>query len=232
MLFLYLTIWTRNLHRTIEFAVLFLWIPGENKNSYGNSILSFQSFCQFLGVSVSLARHFYLNLRRKWTLKSFVFIVKTKERKTNKKFPLLNTLSDHRITASKCSKFEFKPRAYVTPLEVRTSNFVNGMLDPFAQLFQHCWSHACAKIAVELKFTIKQRCSVRFWRCTHGRKVGGAKAFQIKGVWEVCRPRKKVLNLGSRKCNSLCFSFLANIWQGKCSGYNYCIFPSSIFSHL
>ena len=61
-------------------------------------------------------------------------------------------------------KIPVKPRAYVIPLKVmiRTSNFVNGMLHPFAQLFQHCWSHTCAKIAVELKFTIKQGRSVRF----------------------------------------------------------------------
>ena len=113
-------------------------------------------------------------------------------------------------------KIPVKPRAYVIPLKVRTSNFVNEMLDPFAQLFQHCWSHTCAKIAVGLKFTIKRGCSVRFWRCTHERRLERQRHSRLGGS-------------GSRKCNFLCFSISVNKWQGKCSGYNYCIFPSSIF---
>ena len=91
-------------------------------------------------------------------------------------------------------KIPVKPRAHVIRLKVRTSNFVNEMMDPFAQLFQHCWSHTCANIAVELKFSIKQGRSVRFLKVYARKKgwVGATKAFQIRGVWEVCRPRKKV----------------------------------------
>ena len=89
-------------------------------------------------------------------------------------------------------KIPVKPRAHVIRLKVRTSNFVNEMLDPFAQLFQHCWSHTCANIAVELKFSIKQGRSVRFLKVYARKKgwVGATKAFQIRGSGRYAAPEK------------------------------------------
>ena len=77
------------------------------------------------------------------------------------------------VVACCCEKFETgqtfqptTPNIYFVPWSPKRSA---TMLDPFAQLFQHCWGHARS-----LRMVYKDLGAVSFPRCTAGPKIVGS----------------------------------------------------------
>ena len=108
-----------------------------------------------------------------------------------------------------CAKFEtgetFQPTTPIISFVPWSPKRSATMLDPFAQLFQHCWGHACS-----LHMVYKDLWVVSFPRCTVGPNIVGSCCIRLhttanmkqqlrtllsQQCWELLRPFARSLKM-------------------------------------
>ena len=107
------------------------------------------------------------------------------------------------VLACCCAKFEtgqtFRPTTPNISFVPWSPKRSATMLDPFAQLFQHCWGHARSLLMV-----YKDLWLVSFLRCTAGPNIVGSCCIRLHttasahattpNIWELLRPFARSLN--------------------------------------